>query len=534
MKSGRENAPRAPIACLAVLVTVVGALPASAEEKVRTIDGSGNNPKHELWGSAGIKLLRLTSPDYSDGFSTPAGADRPSAREISNACADQKRSKRNAAGMSHYMWAWGQFLDHDISLTDSARPTERMDIEVPRGDAHFDPDATGRMAIPFSRSIYKSDRHGVRQQMNQITAWIDASQVYGSDEERARALRRKRGTGDRMKTGGIKMLPYNRRGFDNAPTAHDPSMFLAGDVRANENAALTSLHVLFVREHNRITKMLRRQGGLTHEERYQLARALVGAEMQAITYNEFLPALLGPDALAPYAGYDPGTNPGISNLFSTACYRFGHSMLPGHLPRIGADGESIAAGDIRLKSAFFAPRVLLETGIEPFLRGLASVRAQEVDTLVIDDVRNFLFGKPGQGGFDLAALNIQRGRDHGLPSYNQARAELGLEPAASFADVTSDPVAQERLAEIYSTVDDVDAWVGVLSEDHFPGAMVGELAFHVLRDQFERLRDGDRFWYQSALTPEQVAWVERHNLATIIRLNTEIGEELRDELFAMP
>ncbi len=516
------------------LASAAAAEPAQSPGQFRSIDGRGNNPGHPRWGSAGVELLRLTAPAYEDGLSAPAGSGRPGPREVSNACAAQQRSQPNGANRSAFLWAWGQFLDHDISLTGPAQPAERMDIAVPAGDPHFDPSGTGQAVIPFSRSAYRHGRHRPRQQLNQISAWIDGSQVYGSDGERARALRRKKGAGDRLKTGGAGLLPFNRRGLDNEPTAQDPSLFLAGDVRANENVVLTSLHVLFVREHNRIARMLRRETALGREARYQTARALVGAELQAITYNEFLPALLGEGALAPYEGYKPDTNPGISNIFSTACYRFGHSLLPRKLHRVGSDGEPIDAGHLRLRDGFFAPEELVRTGIDPLLRGLMKVRAQEVDTLVVDDVRNFLFGPPGHGGFDLAALNIQRGRDHGLPSYNQARQQLGLEPATSFADVTSDPEAQRGLAAVYDSVDDIDAWVGVLAEDHVPGAMVGELAFHVLRDQFERLRDGDRFWYQNALSPEWVEWVERHPLARIIRLNTRIGEELPDALFTMP
>ncbi len=498
----------------------------------RSIDGVGNNLRHAKWGSAGVELLRITRPDYGDGRSTPAGLSRPGAREVSNSCSPQEGPRPNGKEMSHFLWAWGQFVDHDISLTGSADPAERMDIAVPAGDPYFNPAGTGEMVIPVLRSVYGKGR--VRQQLNQITAWIDGSQVYGSNEARARALRRKGGSGDRLKTGGSGLLPLNKRGFANAPADHDRSFFLAGDVRANENLALTSLHVLFVREHNRIVRGLRRQQELGSEERYLMARALVGAEIQAITYNEFLPALLGSGALRPYTGYNRRINPAISNLFSTAVFRFGHSLLPRRLRRLGPDGRSIPAGHIRLRDAFFAPDELVQTGVEPILRGLASSRSQEVDTLVVDEVRNFLFGRPGQGGFDLAALNIQRGRDHGLPSYNQARSDLGLAPAGSFAEVTSDPEAQRRLAEIYASVDVIDVWVGVLAEDHMPGAMVGEFIFHVGGDQFERLRDGDRFWYQHSLSSELVDWVEEHNLARIIRLNTSIGDELQDDLFRMP
>ncbi len=520
--------PALPVTLAGLLLLFGGAIHAQLDA-YRTIDGRDNNLKHPRWGSTGIELLRVLPAAYADGRSEPAGEKRPGPREISNACAAQSESVPNEYGLTDFFWAWAQFLDHDISLSGPAQPAEAFDIPVPAGDPHFDPLGTGTATIPFSRTLY--GKRAERQQLNEITAWIDASHVYGSDETRARALRRNRGRGDRLKKSRDGLLPYNTRGLPNAPSDHDPSLFLAGDVRANENVALTSLHTLFVREHNRIVRHLRRQGGLSKEERYQLARALVGAEMQAITYNEFLPLLLGPKALATDSGYRPNINPGISNVFSTACYRFGHSMLPPELMRLRPNGNVMNAGNLPLRDAFFAPRELSRYGVEPYLRGLATQSAQRVDGFIVDDVRNFLFGQPRRGGFDLAALNIQRGRDHGLPGYNRARAALGLERAKSFADITTDPLAQQRLADIYPSVKHIDAWVGALAEDHVPGAMVGELAFHVLRDQFERLRDGDRFWYRRALPDDLVEWVEEHNLARIIRLNTEIGSELPDDVF---
>ena len=194
-------------------------------------------------------------------------------------------------------------------------------------------------------------------------------------------------------------------------------------------------------------------------------------------------------------------SPVIANEFSTGVYRFGHSALSPTLLRLDASLNPIPEGNLALRDAFFRPdRIVDEGGIEPLLRGLASQACSPIDTELVDDVRNFLFGPPGAGGFDLAALNIQRGRDHGLPSYNAMREALwAFEPRASFAEVSSDPDVQARLASVYADVDDIDLWVGVLAEDPFNGGHVGELAFHVIRGQFERLRDGDRYWYQASL-----------------------------------
>ena len=170
-------------------------------------------------------------------------------------------------------------------------------------------------------------------------------------------------------------------------------------------------------------------------------------------------------------------------------------------------------------------------GIEPLLRGLAFQQAREIDCYVEGDIRNFLFGAPGSGGFDLAALNIQRGRDHGLPRYNAARAAMGLTTQASFADVSSDAEIQTRLANAYASVDDIDLWVGGLAEDALPGAMVGELFHAILVDQFERLRDGDRFWYESYLPQDLVNQLEWQTLARVIRRNTDIEFEIYEDVF---
>ena len=283
------------------------------------------------------------APDYGDGVSTLAGAGRPSPRVISNIVCDQAGSLPNVHGVSDFVWQWGQLVDHDIDLTGAAEPAEALPIAIPPGDPHFDPGATGAATMPFERSVHR-EASGVRQQLNQITAYIDASFVYGSDPRRARALRANDGSG-RLATSAGELLPFNTSGLDNAaPAGAEPAaFFVAGDVRANEQIGLTAMHTVFVREHNRIAGHLRQLApGLPGDLVYQLARTLVAAEVQAITYNEFLPVLLGPDALAPYAGYRADVDAGIANEFSTAGYRFGHSMLPGQLMVVGPEGAPAA------------------------------------------------------------------------------------------------------------------------------------------------------------------------------------------------
>jgi hypothetical protein len=441
----------------------------------------------------------------------------------------------NLRGASDLVWQWGQFVDHDIDLTIAAYPTEPFFIAVPEGDPYFDPYFEGNKFIPLSRSIYDKDerRSRPRQQLNMISAFIDASNVYGSDIIRAHALRAFE-DGKLKTTSGGKFLPFNTEGLDNAG-GPGPELFLAGDLRANEQIALTAMHTLFAREHNRLCdEMAAQYLGMTDGEIYYRVRRIVGAQMQVITYNEFLPIILGESALPPYRGYDDHVDPGISNEFSTAAFRFGHSMIPPELIRINLPGrESVPTS---LKDAFFNPRLIHKGGgISSILRGLATQMAQEVDIKVVDGIRNFLFGQPGEGGFDLASLNIQRGRDHGIPDYNTVRKAYGLKRIRSFQDITSDFDIQHQLASLYESVDDVDLWVGGLAEDHVPDAMVGETFHAILSDQFVRLRDGDRFWYQNdpffTSNPWLIEELEDTRLSDIIRRNSMIENEINDNVF---
>ncbi|MEP3478916.1 MAG: peroxidase family protein [Fuerstiella sp.] len=508
---------------------MLSAVMSTVEESA--IDGVGNNAENEDWGSTDIELIRLSEADYADGIEAPSGEDRPNAREISNAIANQEESVLNDRQLTDYLWIWGQFLDHDIDLSEGADPAEDFSVEVPLGDPLFDPFGTGTVEIPLSRTVYvdgDDSSDGQRQQINQITAFLDGSVIYGSDEERAEELRTHEG--GLLKTSDGDLLPFNEAGLENAGGTSE-TLFLAGDIRANENVALSSMHTIFVREHNRIaTELAAQNPDLTDEELYQQARSIVAAELQVITYNEFLPALLGSDALSEYSGYDSSVNPSIANEFSTAAYRFGHSLLSPELVRLNEDGSVIDDGNLSLSDAFFSPDELTDNGIDSILRGAATQLAQELDSQVVDDVRNFLFGPPGAGGLDLVSLNIQRGRDHGLADYNSIREDLGLDPIVSFSQITSDVELAAALEATYGSVDNIDLWVAGLAEDHLEGSSLGETFTTIIVDQFERLRDGDSHWYQNVFEGQQLHELESTTLADIIERNSDVTG-LQDNIF---
>ncbi|MGB5252067.1 MAG: peroxidase family protein, partial [Sedimenticolaceae bacterium] len=517
-----------------------------AAKEYRSFDGTCNNALNPTWGSAGSQLLRLGAASYEGEISQPrsigAFGALPSTRDVSNAVVDQSRSIPNSKGFSAMLMQWGQFLDHDIDLT-RAGNTESLPIAVPTDDLVFNSIyPNGQM--PFSRSVYDAatatDASNPRQQINAVTAFIDASQIYGSSKVEGDSLRDFSG-GKLKMTGDMLHM--------------EDGVFVSGDERAREQIGLTSMHTLFNREHNRLAGKLEAEyrllpdvDGITpadsayerrlDEKVYQEARKITGAMMQAITYNEFLPALLGEGALHPYTKYQSDLNPGINNEFSTAAYRFGHSTLAPSLLRLGADREAIDAGPLALRDGFFTPETLLTAangGVEAILLGLASQRGQEIDPFLVDDVRNFLFGPVG---FDLAALNMQRGRDHGLPSYNEMRTELGMTAFSGWNDMNVDAILmdgmKELLMSVYEDINDIDLWVGGLAEKHAKGGMLGELFSWIVSDQFTRLRDGDRFWYQNNMFEDVwVDLIERSTLSAIIMRNTGITD-LRTNVFFVP
>ena len=143
----------------------------------------------------------------------------------------------------------------------------------------------------------------------------------------------------------------------------------------------------------------------------------------------------------------------------------------------------------------------------------------------------FWFGPPGAGGLDLAALNIQRGRDHGIADYNSLRAAYGLPKVTSFAQITSDATVQSELKATYGSVNNIDAWVGGLAEDHVKGGSMGALFTRIIADQFARLRDGDRFWYQNSFTGKALDAIGHTTLAAVIARNTGITTLQGDVFF---
>lgn len=506
----------------------------------RSYDGSNNNQIHTTWGSADSHFNYFLETGFADGISEPAGKDRPNPRSISNKVFGQANFIPSNRKLTDYAWSFGQFIDHDLTFNNDNHD-EDISINIPMCDNAFDPYCKGEAIIPMRRS--KSDPNtgtsinNPRKNINDLSHFIDGSGVYGSDAIRADWLRTKVDGKLKLSVGGF--LPFNTIDgeFGSAIDPNAPFMliegeapvrhFIAGDIRANEQPSLTSLHTLFAREHNRVCDELKLQyPNFSDEELYQKARKIVGGIIQSIVYNEWLPAL--GVKTEEYTGYDPEVNPSIMNVFSSAAFRLGHTLVNDQIIRLDENGDSYSYGAISLKEAFFNPMIVFEEGgVAPIFRGMASQMQQTFDTKVVDALRNFLFGLPGYGGLDLVSININRGRERGLPDYNSIREQFGLPKKTDFSQITENTHLANSIKDIYNEdINNIDPWVGMLSEDMKEGSAVGELISVILAKQFTNLRDGDRYFYlnDAGLTDLEKENIHTTRFSDLVKRNTEIDK----------
>ena len=380
------------------------------------------------------------------------------------------------------MYAWGQFLDHDLDLSQTDG-VNHIDIAIPIGDPEFPDGSVLSMTRAVIDSATGAGTNTAATAVNSITGWLDGSMVYGSTQGVADSLRLPDG---HMRTSEGGNLPLNADGT-----------VAAGDVRAQENPSLTALQTLFVREHNcQVDKLAAEHPDWDGNHLYEQARAIVGAEIASITYNEFLPLLLGSTAPGEYAGYDPTVNPTISEEFAGAAFRFGHSIVSNETERVDENGV-VTGPELALRDTFFLPaeQFNADGGADGFLRHLGTDASQAMDARIVDGLRNFLFDPPV--GMDLAAINIQRGHNLGLGTLNETREALGLTPYTSFEQITDDAGTVAALKATFTDVDQIDLWTGGLSEKHVTGGLIGETFGKIIGDQFETLRDGDQYYYEN-------------------------------------
>lgn len=555
--------------------------------KYRTIDGTCNNLQNPSWGASLTGFRRILKPIYENGFSTPIGwtkgklyngYPKPSARLISTNVISTNHITPDTI-ITHMVMQWGQFLDHDLDHAIPSVSSESWDgidckktceysapcypIEVPEND----PRIKNRRCIDLVRSsaicgsgmtsIFFDDVQP-REQINQLTSYIDASQVYGYSETFARDLRNLSTPEGLLRTGvhfpGQKsMLPFSAPtdGIDCRRDIAESNVncFTAGDIRVNEQIGLVAMHTIWLREHNRIASELHELNPhWDGDTLYYESRKIVGAEMQHITYAHWLPNILGPEGMNILNenyytnGYDSNIDPSVSNEFATAALRFGHTLIRPILHRLNESFETIQQGHLPLHKAFFAPwRLVYEGGVDPLLRGMFTVPAKlKMPTENLNtELTEKLFLTAHAVALDLAAINIQRSRDHAIPSYNMYRKVCNMTMAKTFDDLSgeiSNADIRQKLKDLYGHPDNIDIFVGGILEDQVEGGRVGPLFRCLLIEQFQRLRAGDRHWYESPSTfrPDQLNEIKMSSLARVLCDNGDNITEINRNVFHLP
>ena len=553
-------------------------LPCDNTTPFRKFSGWCNNLRNPTFGKSLTPFNRLLPAGYDDGISrarwrSVTGQALPSPRLISVMVHQDVSNMHRRYTMMTMQFA--QFLDHDITLTPISRGLqdailncrdcdstqsvhpECWPIPIPSNDPFFPrvDVRTGRpLCMSFTRSLAGQQRLGPREQIDQNSAYIDASHIYGGTPCEARRLRSF--TGGRLNATvspfrGKELLPQTSRQAECQSSSR--LCFEAGDVRAAENPGLSTLHTAFLREHNRIVGQLQAVNRNWDDERlYQTGRRITNAIWQHVVYNEYIPRVLGWNAVNLYGlnllsegyfeGYDANCNAGIFNEFASAAYRFGHSLVRPFYPRIDANFQE--KQNIPLRNGFFNSEMLMEIqAIDEVLRGMFVTPMENLDQFVTGEVTNHLFETRNVpfSGFDLASLNIQRGRDHGLRPYNEYRASCNLKRAINFEDLGREMTPQviERLKQVYASVDDVDLWTGGLMETPLQGGLVGPTFACIIGNQFRSLRRCDRFWYENnnqagRFSEAQLAEIRKVTLARLICENSDTISEVTRSVFDLP
>ncbi|KAK5619460.1 hypothetical protein CRENBAI_013845 [Crenichthys baileyi] len=492
--------------------------------EVPRFDGWYNSLAHPERGAVGSHLVRLVPARYWDGVYQPVHEPvQPNARGLSRLLAGGPSGLPSARNRTVLSLFFGYHVAFEVfDLRAPGCPPQFMNIKVPKGDPVFDHNATGKVLLPFQRGQWDKlsgqSPSNPRIQVNSVTAWMDGSSIYGPSSSWSDFLRNF--SGGLLTSGSEWNMPNQGGGRNFMWSAPDPSsgehgpqgLYELGNAWANENLFTAAEGIIWFRYHNYIaTKLHKEHPEWSDEKLFQNARKTVVATFQNIALYEWLPVFLGDKKLPPYPGYQKFVDPGISPEFQAAAIRFGITMAPpGVYMRnrtchfreiINIDGSTSPA--MRLCNSFWkrqSANLKTSQDVDELLMGMASQIAEKEDNIVVEDLRDYMYGPLRFSRTDLVALTIQRGRDFGLQSYTETRRALDLPPVKTFEEInpelsTINPQLLRDVAELYGG--------DILKLELFPGGLLeftdgpGPVFSAIILDQFERIRNGDRFWFEN-------------------------------------
>ncbi|KAH0503274.1 Dual oxidase 1 [Microtus ochrogaster] len=519
--------------------------------EVQRFDGWYNNLMEHRWGSKGSRLQRLVPASYADGVYQPLREPYlPNPRDLSNTAMRGSAGQPSLRNRTVLGVFFGYHVLSDlVSVETPGCPAEFLNIYIPRGDPVFDPDKRGDVVLPFQRSRWDhktgQSPSNPRDLTNQVTGWLDGSAIYGSSHSWSDTLRSF--SGGQLASGADPAFPRKSQDPLLMWMAPDPAreqdrqegMYAFGAQRGNREPFLQALGLLWFRYHNLWARRLAREHPhWGDEELFQHARKRVIATYQNIAMYEWLPSFLK-QTPPKYAGYHPFLDPSISPEFVVASEQFFSTMVPPgvymrdascHFQKI-ANNASFS-GALRVCNSYWSrehPNLQSAKDVDALLLGMVSQIAEREDHVVVEDVRDFWPGPLKFSRTDYVASCLQRGRDLGLPSYTNARAALGLPPISHWQDINpslsrSNGTVLEATAALYNQdLSRLELLPGGLLESH---GDPGPLFSTIVLDQFVRLRDGDRYWFENSrnglFSKEEIAEIRNTSLRDILVAVTNV------------
>jgi len=496
--------------------------------RYRSLNGVCNNLEHVWYGAANTPFNRIQLPHYDDGYQSPRrfsaeeGQFLPNVRDIARNVSIEQRT----ADLSALFIFFGQFSAHDVTLTPTAEDldcndctnTDPMCFNFMVGDA--DSFMNFRECMPFRRNFDQSVEFDCpseyRNQFDGNTHFLDSSNVYGSNEEEDELVRL-------YEDGLLKFSDIPGSNMESLPIVDITKCperigcFVAGDERSEENTLLTAVHTLFMRNHNLMAREYKEKFPFADDETiYQEIRRINNAIYQHIFYNEWLSMTVGIEVSRAYNlsplqsgylyDYDNTIVPNVFNEYQTSAGRL-HTFLHEDIHR--ATNELVDVGTTHLTDEIFNTRDAF-FNFDLLAHGLLvgpsnSPNAPEMSNSMNNRLfENFVFqdrtdSNSGLNTTSVTALNMQRARDHGTPSYNSYRAMFGLKFAETFDDLSDfiSPESIEEFKRVYMNVNDIDLFYGMISEFPVPGGLVGPTQANILAMNFHNLKFGDRFYYEN-------------------------------------
>lgn len=516
----------------------------------RTLDGSYNDLTHPGMGMCGTRFGRNVPRRYTFPEAEPALME-PSPREVSRRLL-ARETFLPARSLNVLAAAWIQFQTHDWFMHGGEQPrrSEDLQIPLPPDDPWFEkPMRIPRSAADPTRAPEEAGTPPTY--INQVSHWWDASVIYGSNETTAAGIRTHSAGKLSVKEGRLPIDPetgLSITGFTN-----------------NWWLGLALLHTLFTLEHNAICDRLTREyPDWSDEHLYQTARLINAALLAKIHTVEWTPAILGhPTLQIAMAGNwwglaterltrligrisssevvsgipgSPVDHHGVPLALTeefTAVYRL-HPLIPDDYTfrslATGGEIRRVPFSEIALQKANTCLGDTVTMGDAFYSLGIAHPGA-----ITLHNFPNALrdFTTPDGVRIDLAAVDIMRDRERGVPRYNQFRELVHREPVRTFEELTSNPVWAQQLRDVYKDrIDRVDLMAGMYAEDLPEGFGFSDTAFRLFILMASRRLKSDRFFTTdfSARLYTQVGmdWINENDMATVLlRHYPELAPALR-------